>query len=276
MIRKAIIIGLVCGLGSMSLSCGTTSIVDRAVNRSVDQAATRVGDQMGKAIAGHLLSNLSPALMQAYTVGLFQMLFYQGGYHFTFADYEPGQYTRWQGREVDHGETFEKALLRRNEDGTEWWRVESRGRDDGEEVVVIMEALMSAEDETGVRHIRRMRAKYPNETEPREVPISEGEANQWAVRTDHKLTPESTEGMRVGARTLETPAGTFETEHLQTSHAGYSRLNWWVVRDGTVPGGMVRYSQHEQAPEGEQGELLYEMTLIEYGEDATESKLGVF
>lgn len=276
MIRKALALALVVTVGSTAFACSTTSIIDRAIGQSVDSAANRVGTRMGDAIAGHLLSNLTPAMMQAYTVGLFQMLFYQGGYQFNFADYEPGQYSQWDGTGVDHGDFFEKALLKRNEDGTEWWRVESRGTDNGEEVLVIMEALMSAPDESGLRHIRRMRAQYPHEKEAREVPITEGESGQWIVRTDRNLTQESLEGLRVGMESVETRAGRFETEHLRTSHAGFRMLNWWVVRDGSVPGGIIRYNQRELLPEGQEGDMVYEMNLVGFGDDATTSKLGVF
>jgi hypothetical protein len=276
MMRKFMTGALLVTMSSASLGCSTASIIDRAINQTVDTAATRVGNQMGKALAGHVLSNLTPAMMQAYTVGLFQMLFYQGGYHFDFAEYAPGQYTHWQGKGSNHGDFFEKALLRRNEDGSEWWRVESHAQEDGEKVIVIMEALMSPPDDSGLRHIRRMRAKYPQESQPREVPITEGEADSWVVRTDRRLTQESAEGLKVGVETLQTPAGQFTTEHLRITDISQAELNWWVVQNQNVPGGIARYSQRYVDEEGNEGEYAYEMTLVKFGDEATTSKLGVF
>ncbi|MBA2662915.1 MAG: hypothetical protein H0U74_11505 [Bradymonadaceae bacterium] len=272
--------GLALGLGLSFSACSPAHLIDRAIGRSVDSAANRVGQRMGDAIAGHLLSNLTPELMRAYSMGLFQMLFYHGGYNFQFAQYQPGEFTRWDAKGVEQGEWFEKALLVRNADGSEWWRVESRAKDDnGKQVELVIEALFAPAGEDGSRRVRRMRAKYPDEREAKEVPITEKDANAWVLHTQHSLTPESIEGLKVATVNLETPAGTFKTDHLQSGNAGHGALNWWIV-EREVPGRVVKYSQESVDLDADGNpksrETVYQVTLLKHGNDATASKLGAF
>ncbi len=280
--KKVVGVGLVFGLGLSSAACSTNYMVDRVVGRSMSRATDQVGDRigtaLGDAITAHMLSKIGPEMIRVYSLSLFQLLFYQGGYSFQFSGYQPGEYTRWDAQGLAQGDWFEKALLKREDDGGEWWRVESRGTDDdGKPVELILEALFSPEQEDGTRRILRMRAKYPNQQEAQEVPISEQDGS-WAVQTTYTLTKESVEGMKIGAEAVKTPAGTFETDRLRTSQvATANALNWWVTQSD-VPGRVVQYSQEhaEDDSSDSKPEVVYKVTLIKYGNDATASKLGVF
>ena len=282
--KKIVCAGLFLGIGLTSTACSTSYMVDRALGQGMNRATDRVGDEIGNrlgdAIADHMLSKLGPEMMRAYSLGLFQVLFYQGGYSFQFSGYEPGEYTRWDAKGLAQGDWFEKALLKREADGSEWWRVESRGTDDdGKPIELIIEALFGPENEDGGRQILRMRAKYPHKKEAQEVPVRESDGETWAVSTSNRLTKESTEGMKVGTETIKTPAGTFETAHLRTSNlVNESALNWWVAESSDIPGRVVRYSQDaaNDENEDEKAEAVYEVTLLKYGQDATVSKLGTF
>lgn len=245
--------------------------VDRFVTTTVDAAARRAGDEVGKAIAGQIIAQLTPAMLPSYSAGVFQLLFAYGGYGATaLSPYEPGEYTRWQVEGRSEGDRFERTLLRREDDGREWWRVEAFGDDEGGgSQQVIMEALLSAPDAGGTRHVRRMRAKLPGDRAPQEVPISEDDAHLWVVRADAKLTEESLAGMRVGEEEVKVPAGVFRAEHLKGGQPGGSELHWWVVRQG-VPGSVVRFEQRVG------DELQFRVSLAAHGKDATASKLGVF
>ncbi len=270
--------GVIAALGISVLACG--SVVDSTVNRAVDQtfntAANRVGEQVGNAIAGAVLADLEPSMMHIYTTSMFRVLFYHGGYYVEgMGSYEPGQYTRWQANDVEQGDTFERTLLRRRDDSTEWWRVESRDRaDDGTEMVLIMEALLSEPDASGMRRVRRMRAKFPDEATPREIPITEQNSSQWVITSNQTLTPESMQGMTVDkAVPVTVPAGEYTAQHVRVD--GYdasNHLDWYVV--DSVPGGLVKYTNTVVGSDG-QTTQTWAFALLEAGEGSTESKLGV-
>jgi hypothetical protein len=255
----------------LAASCSTptpSSLVNRAINKTVDSAAEKVGERVGEAIAADILAQ-NPQLIQAYAMGVFNVMFYQGGYYLETGGYTEGQYTTWQTSGLEQGEWFEKTLLREHDNGNQWWRVETHSKsDDGEESVVVMESLFSAPESSGARRVLRMRAHLPGEEEPREIPITEQNSRTWYMSDSRKLTDESMEGMTVGEEEVETPAGSFTAKHLQTKGADESDFDWWIV--DSVPGSMVKFTRTQ--PDGEQ---FYTVTLQEYGEGRTESKLGV-
>lgn len=259
-------------LGLSTLGCGM--FIDRAVNKAVDTAANRVGEQVGQAVAENVLGGLRPELMHSYTMALFRVLFYNGGYYVSTLNYEPGQFTRWQAKNVPQGQWFERALLHRYEDGTEWWRVESREKaEEGKENILIMEALLAAPDASGSRKVRRMRAHFPNEKEPREVPVTEDQSQRWVLYSGQSLTQESLDGMTVGKETVKVPAGEFQTTHVQMK--GYndqSKLDWYMTE--AVPGQVVRYTNTTKDSEGKE-QQAWNMELLAHGGEMTTSKLGI-
>ena len=265
-------------LGLSTLAC--SSLVNQTIDKTVETTANTVGEKVGKkvgdAVAGAILTKLDPALMHLYTSSMFRVLFYHGGYYIEDLDrYEQGQFTRWKGENIEQGDSFERVLLRRRDDGTEWWRVESNGTgDDGKKVTLVMEALLSPIDNSGTRQVRRMRAKFPDEAEPREIPITEENANNWVMAGNRRLTPESLEGMTVDkGASVTVPAGTYTARHVQSKgYDGNSTLDWFLVEN--VPGGMVKYTNTVKDSEGKE-ERVWTMVLLEAGEGQTESKLGV-
>lgn len=254
-----------------NIGCFSSSnAVDYAMSRTVDKAADRVGDEIGKAVVASMLAN-NPQLLYAYSMSVFQFMFYQGGYYFAGSDdFEPGEWARWRVTGYEEANTAERTLLKTNEDGSQWWRVETHSKQkDGGEDVVIMEALFTAPDDTGTRRITRMRTLLPGNAEPNEVPITEQERDRWVVHSGQKLTKESAEGMTIGVEEVKTEAGTFQCQHLQTkSSDGKVTLNWFINAD--VPGQFVKYTSVNE------GKVQSSTELIAYGKDATASKLGTF
>jgi len=263
---KLLILGLV---AATNIGCfGGGDVVGYAMNRTVDRAADRVGERIGDAVAANMLAN-NPQLFYAYSMSVFQMTFYQGGfYHYGANDFEPGEWVRFSVTGYSEANTMERALLKRNEDGSEWWRVETKSdNDNGGEDVVVMEAQFTAPDEAGTRRVVRMRSLLPGNTEPSEVPITEADRDRWVVQGGQTLTKESADGMKVGTTVVVTPAGKFPCDQFQTK-SGPSTLNWYTNND--VPGRFVRYTQEEE------GAVRYTNELVAKGTDATTSKLGAF
>jgi hypothetical protein len=246
----------------------TGDLVGRAMDRTIDSAAERVGDQIGQAIAANMLAS-NPQLMFAYSMSVFSMMFHHGGYWFQgFDSYEAGSFSRWEVTGATEGSRFERALLRRNQDTSEWWRVETYTPTDQGEDVVIMEALLSSADEAGARRVLRMRAMLPGDAEAREIPVEEKDSEQWKIHQGRTLTKESMEGMTKGTEAVTTPAGSFKATHLQSTD-GVNTVNWYVV--DAVPGKLVKYNAV-----AEDGKNTYEWVLTAYGQDQTASKLSSF
>ncbi len=263
---KLLIIGII---AATNIGCfGSGDVVGYAMNRTVDKATDRVGERIGDAVAASMLAN-NPQLFYAYSMSVFQMTFYQGGfYQYGANDFEPGQWVRFSVTGYSEANTTERALLKRNEDGSEWWRVETKSAtDDGGEDIVVIEAQFTAPDESGTRRVIRMRSLLPGNTEPSEVPITEEDSDRWVVQGGRNLTKESAEGMKVGSTVVVTPAGKFKCDQFQTK-SGKATLNWFMNED--VPGRFVRYTQEED------GAVRYTNELVAQGTDATKSKLGTF
>lgn len=256
----------------LSLS-GCQQVVGNIVGTAMQTTTQRVGEEIGNRVASAVLGDLGPRMIRSYTIGLMHLLFYQGGYDAQLEDYQPGQYTVWQSETAEFGQIMERAFLRREENGNEWWRLEaySQDPDTGEEFHLIMEGLFETRDD-GSRLVRRLRVQYPDSDTPEEVPITRENQEEWVVRTN-QLTPESLEGMRVGQEEVTVPAGTFQTTHYKTDAQRYRGVesNWWVT-DQQIPGRIVRVMHYDTA----EREVAQEIELVQFGSDATESILGVF
>lgn len=264
---KLCLLGLVVSLG------GCQQVASQIVGTAMQTTTQRVGEEIGDRIAGAVLADLGPRMIRTYTIGMMQLLFYQGGYDVEMMEYEPGDYTVWQSDTAEYGQIMERAFLRREENGMEWWRLEaySQDPDTGEEFHLVMEGLFEPRED-GSRYIRRLRVQYPDSDTPEEVPITKEDAANWLVR-GQQLTPESMEGMRVGSESVTVPAGTFSTVHYKTDARRYQGVetNWWLTEAG-VPGQVVKMVHYDTGENVEAQRL----ELVQYGSDARESVLGVF
>lgn len=215
-----------------------SSFLGGAIDSAGNKAGSLIGDRVGTAIAGSAQRYyMTPELTQAYAMGLFSMLYYYGGYTWQGKAYKAGEFTVWEGSDLSQGERFEKAFLKKEADGKEWWRVRSAKRDGSEEAIV--EALFSVPDKTGTQQIVRMRAKFPGQDALSEVPITQENKGQWVLRPSARLSAESLKGATVGVETVKVPAGTYKARHVRYAQGGGS-VDWWLSDE--VPGGVVKYS----------------------------------
>lgn len=252
---------------------GCQAVVGGIVDSAMRTTSQRVGEEIGNRVASAVLADLGPRMIRSYTIGMMQLLFYQGGYDAQFDEYEPGEYTVWRSQHSEYGQVMERAFLRREENGHEWWRMEaySKDPDTGEEFNMVMEGLFETRED-GSRYIRRLRVQYPDSDTPEEVPITEDNADQWVVRAS-RLTPESLEGMKVTEESVTVTAGTFLTTRYKTDARRYQGIetNWWVTEQ-SVPGRIVKLTHVDTSDES----VEQDIELIQFGADATESVLGVF
>lgn len=245
---------------------GCDMFIESALNKAAGTAGNKVGERVGEtvgtAIAGYAeasLRNLSPALMQMYVSSIFNAFFYSGGYYFDSHDYKSGQWSKWKGTGMDEGDGFEKALLKIGDDDEQWWQIAATGVREGENEEVILEAMFSAPDETGVRKLLRLRSLFPGDKEPAEVPVQENTA-AW-YHDPVTVTQESLEAATKGYENITTPAGTFNARHVVYRDAR-GIAEWWLYND--VPGGLVKYQITESGEEKEK----YIVELVAYGDGA--------
>ncbi len=234
-------------------------------------AGDSVGRAFGDALGQALVRQYTPQLTQYYTRYLIQLAFNSQGYALTDAvrGYEPGEYTEWTVISADEDvpeNGMRRAMLRRLDNGQEWWQVIYQ--DNASDDVIIMEALFSEDRE----QILRLRAQFPDDDEPQEVPVDDHDYQPPRV-----LTQESIDGATEGRETLQVPAGTFDTRRVRFGAAG-GQETWWL--SDQVPGGVVQHqvssTNGESAPDDAEAMPTdaYTTQLLEYGTGAT-SRLGI-
>ncbi len=191
---------------------------------------------------------------QAYVI--FSYTFTAGGFWLETKEYKEGEWTKFRITR-DDGEVIdvEKALLKKLDNGNEWWRVSWKSND-GE---WIYEALLNPEN----GKILRMKAKDADGNVG-EVPVSEDSVFKGA----QKLTKESLEGATVGEEKVKTPAGTFKAKHVEYMSMGSGKVEWWMT--DKVPGGIIKYKITD-----ENKKVVMTAVLTDYGKGA-KTILGVY
>ncbi|MFO7768375.1 MAG: hypothetical protein R6W82_05410 [bacterium] len=248
-------------LGAAFIIGGCSSVLDSAIS----SAGKTVGEAAGRMAGERIVRTYSPRFTSMYASYMFTYAFTPGGYWVEPNEYETGQWTKW--RFVEDGEPtgswLERAFLKRNEEGQEWWRVTMYDVDSDD--TVTLEALFAADKST----VLRLRSKFPDQ-EISEMPVQEG---TMIYREPMELTDESLEGATVETGSVEVPAGSFTARHIRYGDmASGGTLDWWITDE--VPGGVAKYGSTSQRSEEEEGvegldEYNYTLELTEYGSGAT-------
>lgn len=256
------ILGVVLFAGCSSVGDAVMDGVTRGVSRAAEErVANAVYEELAPASQ---LPAASTAAWNQFMVAQAQIVFAYGfsptGVWPGQGEYEPGEWIQYQvagaGQSQNDAVTLERALLRRDADGREWWRLSWAQADEN----WIYEALVSPAE----GQILRLRARDA-EGNVGELPVNE----RTVYNSPTQLTEESIDGATVGEEILETPAGTFNTRRVvYQSTAGEGNIEWWLTDQ--VPGGIVKYSLSDDS-----GENAWTCQLIDTGTNAT-TKLDSF
>ena len=229
---------------------GCTSVMDSVAGTS---------DLLGKTKA-----RVNQAALDAVGVGaledavlaslIYSQVFFAGGYGAGYGDFEEGEGVAWDvtTRSDEGSETvrIERALLKRNADGSAWWllRYSAEGEDD-----FLSEALMSeAYDLLTFRYMDpetdRIREWIPEQEEAVQESAEDGEAEEMA----HVGFYEGSYGdYIVGSEKVTVPAGTYLADHIliedtyiaeeegDSSQSYEVRYEWWISKE--VPGELLKY-----------------------------------
>lgn len=183
----------------------------------------------------------------------FSYAFAANGFWLGQSPYEQGQWTRFELKqeEDDQKVEFEKAFLTTDDKGNQWWRVSWKTGDQS----FVYEGLIDPESGS----VKRLRAKDTDGTVG-EIPVTE--QTRTIYSEPQKLTEESIEGATIGTEQLQTPAGTFTSEHVQYMAMGMGgNMEWWLTPD--VPGGVAKYLIND-----DREKRVWTCTVTALGDDA--------
>jgi len=258
--------GCGCLLGGKPGAGFIGNAMNTAANVAGGKVGQKIGENVGNAMAGYAdasLRGLSPALMQLYVSSIFSSVFYAGGYSFEYNnEYKPGEWSKWKATGMEEGSEFQKTFLKKEADGKEWWQITTSSVRDGKTEEVVLEALFSAPDASGLRTLLRLRSLFPGDKEPAEVPVQENSA-AW-YHEPVKITEESLKAATKGIENVTTPAGKFSAQHVVYRDA-YGLGEWWIT--DKVPGGLVKYMVTHSNTESK-NEDKYTVELVGFGSGA--------
>lgn len=161
------------------------------------------------------------------------------------AAYEPGQGTVWTVKDSNNGSTetstLEQALLKRNGNGTAWWRLSVTSKDGS----FLYEYLVGPD-----HSLRKVRYKDPNTGKIEEfVPDTSSEQQARQQQPQPAVQTSSSSGtaangdkviVKKDRQTVTVKAGTFNTDHVvYTDETKNMRDESWT--SSKVPGALVKF-----------------------------------
>jgi hypothetical protein len=186
---------------------------------------------------------------------MFTYAFNVHGYWLGDKTYRPGEWTRWRVTVKDEDEKahheLEKAFLKREADGKEWWRVAYVEQGDG--------ATFEAQFAAGSGELLRLRGRVAAGEPPTDFPVTKGHVYQQPT----PVRGDSLKSAFVRRESVTVPAGTFTCNYYVYSPIPTEISEWWM--SDQVPGGLVKYLFRE----GKGASPSFEMALIKFGQNAT-------
>lgn len=250
------------------LTVSGCAVFEQTVRSTINDAVgAAIEQELGSRIAGY-----TDVMMWqlAYT-----QAFYMGGYGFTPGDFEEGQGATWRIEAVDRDDissfTAERALLKRNEDGSTWWYLKFDA-DEAEPVeyeVRLSTDLVAREmyvRDPETREVRYHEFTFDDE-EVAEADRGDESIEEIGYQTGYFYT-EAWDQYRERSERITTGAGSFDTElllftaqdaqvYVDDDETDYRNVEyrWWVSRD--VPGELVRFEYRDLDDDGMlRGELI--------------------
>lgn len=129
---------------------------------------------------------------------------------------------------------LERALISRDADKSEWWRIKTISVSGQEADTITLESQFKPLDEQGIAmQVVRMRGKMPGDTEGKELIVPQQLAMLGAAAFPFKPTSESIASATVGTESI----GGFSARHVKFG-AGGGSMEWWLADN--APGGVVK------------------------------------
>ena len=239
--------------GLILATSGCSSLMDSMAGGTdlLGTTKARINQSVADAVG---LGSLEDAVLASL---IYSQVFFAGGYGYGYDNFKEGEGVVWEitSKDANGAETveIERALLKRNGDGTAWWllRYTAEGEDE-----FISEALLDSEYELLVFRYRDPETDTIREWIPeQEESIAEADAKG----TDEDADAEEVEvgffygnysDYSLGMEKVTVPAGTYTAEHVrieeryvvddgETGNSYEVSYEWWI--SGDVPGELVKY-----------------------------------
>jgi hypothetical protein len=227
-----------------------------------------VSDRLGNAVAGRMRM-FTPDMTWAYVSYLWSLMYMSGATMFETA-YQPGQWTRWEivdASQEGNKLVLERALLSREADKSEWWRIKTIQTSSESTDTIILESQFKPMDEEGLtQKVVRMRGKLPGDTEGKELMVPEHLTMLSMSVFPMKPTKESIAGATVGTENIRAGDKTFSAKHVKFG-AGQGNMEWWLA--DSAPGTVVKVQFS-----GQEQDQKWTMQMVGSGSGA-KSELGV-
>ena len=227
-----------------------------------------IGARIGNAIAGQVRM-FTPDMTWAYVGYLWGMMYMSGATMFETA-YQPGQWSQWtitDASQPDQKTLIERALLSREADGSEWWRIKSINSSPQSTDTIILESQFKKLDSNGLAmQVVRMRGKLPGDTEGKEMMVPQNLSMLSMTAFPFKPTAESVAGATVGTDVIRVGSASYSAKHVKFGSAG-GNMEWWL--SDKAPGGVVRVQYS-----GQDKDQKWTMEMSGSGNGA-KSELGV-
>ncbi len=218
-------------------------------------------DLMSGSLLGKTEARMNQAMADAVGLGaledsmiatiMYAQVFYAGGYGAGYEDFSEGEGVAWnitsRNDESESSVQVERALLKRNSDGTAWWFLRYKAENEEE---FISEALV--DDEYTLLKFRY----YDAETDSVREWIPEQEESVESTEVEEETAEEvgfydgDFKNFSTGKVSVTVPAGSYSAEHFliedtyvpeTEGEEGYEvRYEWWLA--DKVPGDIVKYS----------------------------------
>jgi hypothetical protein len=249
---------LVLFLAALFILSSCTSVVDSI--GKIDSAVSRTKAKAGQAVMDAAGIGAMEDAMLASIV--YAQVFFAGGYMYGYEDMREGQGVVWQLTSSDESGTqsieIERALLKKNDDGTAWWLL--KYTDPGQEPFV-SEALL--DENYGIVKFRYrdqetgdIREWVPEQAEEQAAEAESGEEEEgMAYAGQEALYRGDYEDYIVDTEKVTTDFGTYPSEHvlIEDSYTIYTdeeqseenaetyevSYEWWIVKQ--IPGDIMKY-----------------------------------
>ena len=215
-----------------------------------------LGGVVGKATDTAVAAAMEPTIQQAQFNMVYGQVFYLGGFGLDYGNAKVGQLLEWRMDATDKdGKTdtlwADRALLRQEADGSQWWYLAYRTNQDNLEYAVKLDSdynpllLRFKNKETGqIQELKYDKAEAKKGEQQMQQQQS-GSTAPASERSTNVVTDQSAYAQfKKGTDTITVGAGTFTCDKLQnvytdpndsTNRVSYT---WWVSQD--LPG-LVKY-----------------------------------
>jgi hypothetical protein len=245
----------------LTTSCST--VREAAYGGFSNAVSDRVEREVEREVSRWLANYTEPMLYQL----AFTQAFMVGGYGIGIEDFEEGEGTTWRMESRDgrdsNGFTTERALLKKNDDGSSWWYLNYQP--DGEDAIEYevkvtrsftpLEMYFKDPQSGEVNHY-----VFENYEEAHGFDEKDDELEEYGFSTNYMFLEEwddyrtGSETLRIGNRSYDTTVLFYEGEPGEEDED--MEVRWWVSED--VPGHLVRYEMRERG--NDSGYIRGEMT----------------